>query len=460
MVELFSPVTEEQVKNSEWYQELERTRATIARTLAEERLGIYQTMPMPAAPDCVEVLTDAVGHILERMAFPFVMWSRRGGNLKQVQVNSLEEYWRENENSGYPILFGKGAKLKHFSKTEGNPLSLAEWVFLRRQAGTLTGSSLDAPFEALQLEPTIALDRTPGAAPIDPAAVSVGYLKDVAAINTGIGTVDVGGIVTIFAQNVRGDMFYPENVAGNKVATVTAADPIKKPIVGQIFVTAGASLKYLISCWGNQGLWILSTANVTLDGIIAQSAGLGGTGCLIQGAASHTLNNCIVIGGNIGFWQSNATLATLNHCLGIHCDNWTFYNQPNNVARGVVNNCVAYTYLDAFDFVNAWGGDYNATTAPSGAPGANSKHSLTQATARLAAWFSPSTGTNQKPWDFRNLDGGASVLQGAGTPIGGVTTDIDGRARSLVNPNIGPAEGFLGFAPVPPAVPSAAPIIG
>lgn len=458
MPDLLPAITEAQVKASTWYQELEQIRAQVARTLAEERLGIYQTMPLEAAPDTVEVLTDVAGNILERMQFPFVMWTRRGGNLKQIEIHSLEEYWLWNENSGYPILFGKGAKLKHFSKAEGNPLQLAEWMFLRSQAGPFRGNILDAPFEALQIDPTIAVDRTPNAEPIDPAAVSVGIGRDVATNGAGIGAVDVGGTVTTYEQNARGDMVYIENIVLNKVCTLEAADPLKKPIVGQIYITAGATLKDFRTSWDSICIWVNSVANVLIDGCIAEATWNGDTGFKIEGGATHTINNSIAAGCNRGFWLgTNTTETTFNNSLGIHCDEYTFYNQSNSATEGLLYNCVAYQ-THANDFVNAWGGDYNATTEPSGAPGPNSVHGLTQATARLACWFSPPTGTNLKPWDFRNMDGGASALENAGTPRAGVTRDIDGNIRDETNPNIGPSEGFLGFVePAPtPELPLAA----
>ena len=64
----------------------------------------------------------------------------------------------------------------------------------------------------------------------------------------------------------------------------------------------------------------------------------------------------------------------------------------------------------------------------------------------MAYHNSPNLASAGFPYDFREIDGKDSLVENAGTPIAGITDDIDGRLRDVTNPNIGHTEGFTGLS--------------
>lgn len=115
-----------------------------------------------------------------------------------------------------------------------------------------------------------------------------------------------------------------------------------------------------------------------------------------------------------------------------------------------VKNCIAFGLGTGFD-----AGITQSFNISSDGTASGTGSLLNQTLAQLA--FAHDVFDNH-PTDWRIPDSQSSVAENAGTPISGITLDIDGRTRDATNPNIGPTEGLTGFGIIGITAP-AAPVI-
>lgn len=301
---------------------------------------------------------------------------------------------------------------------------------------------------------------------------TVGFGKTSATITAGIAAASGGGVdtVTVFDNDALGNRVYPELITVNKDITLRSESALRKYIVPRATfnITSDATVNDLAL----MGMGAPATAlraitagiTVTLNRVLVD----GYTGFGINGSGSGTTltcNNCIVRhgAGTTGGAESAAYVAdtsvvmVCNFCLSVASRLNGFSNFTTGPATSfTLNNCISFG--DGTDFRGTITGTKNATDQASGAPGTSPIHNLTLGDMAFARDESPD-GASQFPIDFRSVEAqltaNSSVIQDAGSPVSGVTTDYDGRARDATNPNVGPSEDFPGFGGAVVTAPSA-----
>ena len=473
MPELQPILTDAQIRASALYKEKEAQLEAYERREAEQRLGLWPDAPAIVVPDTTEVLTSPDGGITESMSFPYVMWTRRGprggkikdGSLRRVEVNSLQEYWYWNGNTGYDILFGKGATLKHYSKTEGNPLSLVEWMLIDGQEGVYDGDMLGAIPEALHLEPTTAIDRTPDIPFEDPALVTFGDSQDVATIQAAHDGVDVDGVARGFAQNAIGDWVYREQVIITKRITLESSSTTRKVKLRQgqtanhrFLIQSACTITDFDSAGRSVAIGAFhitaATGTVRIERSIARSGQIGvfrASGeadvLLIAVLAYNQMTDGYTsVRGVGGSWISYNCLA--------HFSGRNGFLMATNEADALLINCEVYgTRLD--DYAASGGGSYAVAcsnnlsedgTHPDG--GGSGVDVSTRAEMAFAMDNSPA-GSTINPEEFWTFDGLSSPKEGGGADLSGIFTK-DYFGKTIVSWPIGPIAGLttLGVPPV------------
>lgn len=151
--------------------------------------------------------------------------------------------------------------------------------------------------------------------------------------------------------------------------------------------------------------------NTTYQNVIGKLPA-GGSGHVFSLRAGSKHEQCLAIGGNIGFRPSNDyRKGVYANCVAVGCA-VGFRSAPSDLAEA--KNCIAYNCTTGYQNSFASGSTNNASSAASGAPGANPVHSITSADFANAA-------AN----DFHLS--ATSVLRGAGVNLySDFQTDIDG----------------------------------
>ena len=285
------------------------------------------------------------------------------------------------------------------------------------------------------------------------AAVSVGYGKDEATVLLGIAAVDDGGVVTVWPADAAGSMVY----RGTKLLATTKAYTLQSYSAGTKFwyVNTSTGTAFQIANAASEGTIIndmgviagpagigfnLTSSDVILNRcIVLASAPTYGFQCSTGGTV--TLNNCMAIGCTFaGFYNVSAVTATYNFCLAYYCETGFYI-----ITNGVITNCVSVLNETDFGGILPTETSDNNTSSDGTAPGANPLISVTQASCKFAWPMLPNSASlSGSPAACYVVDGQGSVLENTGVAVGGVTTDIDNRARADP-PNRGPVEGFFSF---------------
>ena len=170
------------------------------------------------------------------------------------------------------------------------------------------------------------------------------------------------------------------------------------------------------------------------------------------GTTTLTFNNCIMVGGNRGYNITSGTaVVTLNFCIAA----WVGVGFRRAAGTMICNNCIGWQCGD--NYFGLASGRNNASSTTGGTAGVTDDISGIDEDDLAPAYLNSPAGASQFPmFELRAvesvLSGGA--LDGTGWNGTGVTTDINGRVRADP-PNVGPTEGFLGFATAAPSVPGA-----
>lgn len=290
---------------------------------------------------------------------------------------------------------------------------------------------------------------------------TVGFGKTYASIAAGLAAAADGDNVIVSAQNANGDYVYFEANLVMGTANVT----LKSDIPGTRFTiwtvasspsvkpsAAGTTIRDVNFIKGSRGVDATHTTGVlTIDRCIFFDNASGSV-VHLTGAGDMIVNNCMSLFSNYGYYGAQTNIFTCNFCLSAFAAT-AGYQTFAAVGTAILNNCLSY--FDTNDFSTLWdGGDTNATSQASGAPGNNPIYNISKANTKFAYYHLPAGASLFPFWDLRTVDGVSSVLEDAGTVVSGVTTDIDNRTRDESTPNVGPTEGFIGFAAALPAAPA------
>ena len=209
--------------------------------------------------------------------------------------------------------------------------------------------------------------------------------------------------------------------------------------------------------YGARGMYV-NTGNATSDLLIANNfvSTIGGDGYtgfsnsspagMYFDGTTGGLNiyyNSVYMNGNLTYSGATLTTAILFYSTSntaINLKNNVFKNDMNNTANASAKNYAIYSTAPATSFISINNNDYYV----SGTQGVLGYLGTDQAT--LAAWKTATgqdvNSINADPifTSTTDLHTFASSINNIGTPITGVTDDIDGETRDVVNPDMGADE--------------------